>query len=253
MALRPRRGDYMTVRAQDQVGEQARAAVAAGRTALDEVESKRLLRTIGVPVTDPVVAGSADDAAAAAERLGYPVALKVVSAQILHKTKAGGVILGVCDANGVRQAFDAIRDNVRSTQPDAEISGVAIEAMDRPGLEVITGLQRDPTFGAVVVFGLGGTLVELIDDVAMRVMPFERSDAEAMVGEIRGARLLHGYRDQPPRDVAALVDLILALRTLATMEIESVDLNPVHVHGTGEGVLVLDASVVLAGGGAAGD
>lgn len=214
-------------------------------TQLTEVAAKQWLHDIGIPVSRPEVAGSADDAVAAAERIGYPVVLKVVSESITHKSDHGGVVLDVRDQQQVRLAFESISANAVAAYPDAVIEGIAVEAMARSGLEVIIGLQRDPTFGPTVVFGLGGTLVELLADVSMRVVPFHRTDAARMIGEIRAAPLLRGFREHPPRDVAAIEDIIVRLGELAA-EVESVDLNPVIVYE--KGVLVVDASITLRGG-----
>jgi acyl-CoA synthetase (NDP forming) len=172
--------------------------------------------------------------------------LKVVSESITHKSDHGGVVLDVRDQQQVRLAFESISANAVAAYPDAVIEGIAVEAMARNGLEVIIGLQRDPTFGPTVVFGLGGTLVELLADVSMRVVPFHRTDAARMIGEIRAAPLLHGFREHPPRDVAAVADIIVRLGELAELaEIESVDLNPVIVYE--KGALVVDASITLRG------
>lgn len=224
-----------------------RAAVADGRTALTEVEAKRLLGELGVPVSRPEVATTPHEAVAAAARVGYPVALKVVAASITHKSEYGCVVLDVRDEQGVRAAFDRILANAGAAVPDAVVEGVAVEAMAPAGLEVIVGLQRDPTFGPTVVFGLGGTLVELLADVAMRVVPFTDADAAAMVDEIRGAALLRGYRDRPPADVAAVTRIIRQVGALGAADgIASVDLNPVIVYE--RGAIVVDALITLRGG-----
>lgn len=222
------------------------AALAAGRTALTEVEAKRVLGDLGVPVSRPEIATTPAEAVAAAGRTGYPVVLKVVAEAITHKSEHGCVALGIRDEQGVRIAFDAVTANARAAFPDVVPDGVAVEAMALPGLEVIVGLQRDPTFGPTVVFGLGGTLVELLADVSMRVVPFTAGDATAMIDEIRGARLLRGYRDQPPRDVAAVARIVRQVGTLGAVDgIAAVDLNPVIVYE--RGVLVVDALITLRG------
>ncbi|HEX5404958.1 MAG TPA: acetate--CoA ligase family protein [Pseudonocardiaceae bacterium] len=217
-------------------------------TVLTEVAAKALLHDIGIPVSRPEVARDADEALAAAERIGYPVVLKVVSESITHKSDHGCVILNVRDEHQARQAFDSISANATAAYPDAVIEGIAVEAMARSGLEVIVGLQRDPTFGPTVVFGLGGTLVELLADVSMRVAPFRRTDAARMIGEIRAAPLLRGFREHPPRDTAAVEEIIVRLGELAEDDdIESVDLNPVIVFEQGAGAVVVDALITLRG------
>jgi acyl-CoA synthetase (NDP forming) len=231
------------------VSRQLTDAVAAGRTTLTEVAAKQLLHDFGIPVSRPEVAHDADEAAEAAERIGFPVVLKVVSEAITHKSDHGGVVLDVRDQRQARRAFERISGNALTAYPDAVIEGVAVEAMARSGLELIIGLQRDPTFGPTVVFGLGGTLVELLADVSMRVAPFGRTDAARMIGEIRAAPLLRGFRENPPRDVAAIEEIIVSLGKLAVLdEIESVDLNPVIVFEQGAGAIVVDASITLRGG-----
>lgn len=225
-----------------------RAASAGGR-GLNEVAAKALLAELGVPVSRPRLVTGTEDAVRAARETGYPVALKVVSAQILHKSDAGCVVLDVADDERVRSAVTEIHANASRAFPGATVDGIAVEAMARPGLEVFVGLQRDPTFGPAVLFGLGGTLVELLDDVALRVLPVTRSDAAEMLEEIKGARLLRGFRGHPARDAEAVIDVLLATAKLAEIpEIESADLNPVIVREAGHGATVVDAAIVLGDG-----
>jgi succinyl-CoA synthetase beta subunit len=224
-------------------------AASDGARSLNEVEAKALLAELGMPVSRPQLVTDAEAAVRAARKIGYPVVLKIVSAQILHKSDAGCVILDVADDEQVRSAVTAITASASSAVPDATIDGIAVEAMARAGLEVFIGLQRDPTFGPTVLFGLGGTLVELLDDVSLRVLPVTRADAEAMLDDVRGARLLRGFRGHPARDAAAVIDVLLAMQKLAEIpQIESVDLNPVIVHEAGDGAIVVDAAIVLGDG-----
>jgi acyl-CoA synthetase (NDP forming) len=226
-------------------------ARAAGRSSLDAAECRALLEAYGVPVVPQTIAADPADAVAFAERAGYPVALKVVSPDILHKTDVGGVLLGVADADGVRAGFARVVENARCARPDADIRGVLVQPMVTGGQEVIVGVTRDPTFGPLVMFGLGGVYVEALKDVSFRLAPLARADAEEMIGEVRAARLLAGLRGAPPADGAALVDAIVRIGRLAAdcPEIAEMDVNPLAVFATGQGALALDARVVLAGAG----
>ncbi len=220
--------------------------LSAGRGALNEVEAKDILRAAGLPVVATAWARSADEAAALAEQLGYPVAAKVISPQILHKSDVGGVRLGLADSAAVRQAFADLQA-VAAAVPEAEFQGVAIQPMAAPGLELVLGAHRDPQFGPVVLFGLGGIFVEVLEDVALRVAPLREVDAREMLDEIRGRALLDGVRGQPPVDRAALVAALLRLSELMLREpaIDSIDLNPVF--GYPDGILAVDARIVLRG------
>jgi acyl-CoA synthetase (NDP forming) len=213
---------------------------------LDEIEAKTLLRAAGLPAIETSLARSADDAVALAERLGYPVAAKVVSPQVVHKSDVGGVRLGLVDAASVRDAFDAF-ERIVAGLPGAGLEGASIQPMARPGLELVLGMNRDPLFGPVLLFGLGGIFVEVLHDVALRLAPLTEVDAREMVDEIRGRALLDGARGQPPVDRAAIVAALLGLSRLAVerQEIESIDLNPVL--GYQDGLLAVDARVVLRG------
>jgi len=179
-----------------------------------------------------------------AHRLGFPVALKIDSPDILHKSDAGGVKLNLRSAQDVRKAFDEMMEGIRSAHPEARVNGVVVTAMAAPGLEVILGMNRDPQFGPVVIFGLGGIAVELFRDVAMRLLPVTRSDALDMIREIKSAALLDGYRGHPPVDKEALADAIVKLAELAEKDEDllEIDLNPVFAYS--EGLVVADARIL---------
>ncbi len=179
-----------------------------------------------------------------AHRLGFPVALKIDSPDILHKSDVGGVKLNLRSAQDVRKAFDEMMDGIRSAHPEARVNGVVVTAMAAPGLEVILGMNRDPQFGPVVIFGLGGIAVELFRDVAMRLLPVTRSDALDMIREIKSAALLDGYRGHPPVDKEALADAIVKLAELAEKDEDllEIDLNPVFAYS--EGLVVADARII---------
>lgn len=220
--------------------------------ALSEPDAKRLLARYGVPVTREEVATSAAEAVAAAQRIGLPVALKIVSPDIPHKSDAGLVRLGIATAAQVAAVHDELLARARARFPDARLDGVLVEEMVSGGVETILGVTVDPQFGPVVLFGLGGVLVEVLEDVALRPLPIGRADAEAMLSELRGRRILDGVRGGPACDVPAIVDAILAVARLADEHrdvIAELDVNPLMVFPAGHGVQALDALVVLRGGG----
>jgi acyl-CoA synthetase (NDP forming) len=210
-----------------------------GGPILNEVESKDLLRQAGLPVIETRLARTADEAVGQATAFGYPVVLKVVSPEVIHKSDAGGVRLRLGDEAAVRSAF---ADLARAPG----FVGVAVQPMAAGGVELALGGHRDPQFGPVVLFGLGGVFVEALRDVALRVAPLSRVDAAEMLDEIRGRPLLEGARGQRPVDRGALLGVLCQLGDflLARPWIESVDLNPVLAGP--EGLSALDARVVLA-------
>jgi acetate---CoA ligase (ADP-forming) subunit beta len=216
-----------------------------GRTLLTEVESKQVLHEAGIPVALSVLARDAKEAMKAAEKTGFPVVLKVVSPDVAHKSDVGGVRLGLESKEDVEEAFDEIMDAVKAAQPDARIEGVAVQNMAPAGTEVIVGMSKDPQFGPVMMFGLGGILVEVLKDVAFRIVPLEPKDAREMVREIKGFPVLEGVRGQPPADIAALENLILKLSDFIEnhAEIEELDLNPVFAYP--DGALAVDARIVI--------
>jgi acyl-CoA synthetase (NDP forming) len=220
-----------------------------GRTLLTEVESKQVLHEAGIPVALSVLARDANEAAQAAEKTGFPVVIKVVSPDVAHKSDVGGVRLGLESSEDVEEAFDEIMEAVKAAQPDARIDGVAVQKMAPMGTEVIVGMSKDPQFGPVMMFGLGGILVEVLKDVAFRIVPLEPKDARAMVREIKGFPVLEGVRGQPPSDVAALENLILKLSEFieAHPEIDELDLNPVFAYP--DGALAVDARIVVGSAG----
>ena len=217
-----------------------------GRTILSEVEAKQLLAEAGIPVVEARLATSREDAVGTAGELGYPVALKVVSAQITHKSDVGGVKLNLASAEEVGAAFDSIMKAAGDAAPDATIDGVSVQRMAEPGIEVITGMTLDAQFGPVLMFGLGGVLVEVLKDVAFRVVPITPRDARQMVRDIQGFPVLQGHRGQEPTDLDALEGLLLKLSEFVEghPEIVELDLNPVFAYPTG--AVAADARIVLA-------
>ncbi|MBI5342866.1 MAG: acetate--CoA ligase family protein [Deltaproteobacteria bacterium] len=218
----------------------------AGGKALTPADSMRLLSESGFPVVPFLHAGSEEKAVLAARRIGYPVAMKVNSPDIAHKSDVGGVVLGIAGDDGIRQAFRDIALAVK--RAGARDEGVVVCAMAAPGREVIVGVARDLQFGPAVLFGMGGVLVEALGDVSLRVVPLSGRDAEEMIDRIRGSVLLRGYRGGSPSDTASLRDLLLKVSDFAAShpEVEELDLNPVIVYE--KGIAIVDARVVPAAG-----
>ena len=222
-------------------------ALGLGRATLSESESKKLLAAWGVASARQRLVTSAEEAALAAAQLGFPVALKIDSPDIPHKTEAGVVRLDLRDAAQVRTAFAEIMANAAAHAPRARTLGVSVQEMVE-GVEVIVGVSCDPQLGPVLLFGSGGVMVEVYDDVALRRCPITCAEAEAMIAEVKGARLLHGFRGRPPADLAALADTLVRVSHLA-MHLEDhlaeLDINPLMVSPQGEGVKAVDALIVL--------
>ncbi len=228
-------------------GTAAAAFSALPGHALTEFEALQLLGNAGLPVMPCAMAGTADEAAAAATKLGYPVVVKLSSRDITHKSDVGGVKLNLLDEAAVRLAFAAVIASAKAAEPDAQVDGVLVAPMVRGGVECILGVQRDPVFGPVVMFGIGGILVEAIKDVSFRVAPFDEDEARSMVDEIRARRILDGMRGAPPSDVEALVRALTALSQFAAVHadrLESLDLNPFVVLPQGAGAMALDAVLI---------
>lgn len=229
------------------MGEIVDRALAEGRRKLLEHEALELCAAAGIPVPKYFFARSVDEALEGAGSVGYPVVVKVVSPDIVHKSDVGGVALNVADREGLVRAFNAVVENVRRKVPGARIEGVLVQEMLRPALEVVVGAVRDAVFGPVIMFGLGGLFVEVLKDVSFRVAPVDPLDAEEMIREVRGYRLLEGYRGLPPRDLRALKELIVKVSELVSAEprIQELDLNPVMLFEEGGGAKVADARVIL--------
>jgi len=214
---------------------------------LSEPEALEVVERAGLPVIEHLTATSPDAAVAAANRLGYPVVLKVISRDIVHKTEVGGVELDLSDSEAVVAAYRRILDGVSRQAPRARVEGTLVCRMARPGVEAILGLTRDPQFGHVVMFGLGGIFVEIYRDVAFRLVPIAEKDAAEMIREIKGFPVLQGARGKGGTDLAAVVRSLLAISALAESrpDIEALDLNPVILYE--QGCVVVDAKLFVKG------
>jgi acetyltransferase len=226
---------------------------AEGRTALLENEAKALLKHHQAPVSVDSLATTSDEAADLAEAIRGPVAMKVVSPQVLHKSDAGGVKLGLSRKADVRKAFNQIVKNAKTYDPKAEIRGVIVAPMAGKGVEVIIGTKIDDQFGPVIMYGLGGVMVEILKDVSFRVLPISRLSAKKMTEETKSSPILDGVRGNPPHDRKALIKLLLLCSDIieAYPEIAEMDLNPVIIHEEGQGLTIVDARIILKPEGAA--
>ena len=221
-------------------------AVTLPATTPTEAEAKRLLATAGIQSAPEAECTGADAAVAAAEKFGYPVVMKILSPDILHKSEIGGVLLDVSDASGVRAGFALLLERAKTAAPMARIEGVLVAKQLKGGVECIMGIHRDPVFGPVAMFGLGGIFVEILKDVVFRRCPFGPDVAEDMIRSIKGAPLLLGARGRKKADVKALADTLSRLSAFAMMAgptLQSVDLNPVFAMPEGEGAFAVDAVV----------
>jgi acetyltransferase len=214
---------------------------------LTQAECRPIFECYRLPLLKSGVAQSADDAAAIAEQFGTPVVMKVMSADVVHKFDAGGVLLNIHGAQEAREGYDKIFKNVLKAVPKAKIDGVLIEEMARKGVEVILGASRDARFGPLMMFGLGGTLVEVLKDVSFRLAPMWQISADRMIRSIRSFKVLDGFRGNPPCDVDGIVDTLLRLSEMVCNhpEISELDINPLIVHAKGQGCSVADSRIML--------
>ncbi len=224
------------------------AARSEGRDALTEVEAKKVFALYDLPVTQTYLAKSEQEAVDLANKVGYPVVMKIVSPDLLHKSDAGGVKVNIKDDQSAREAFKTIMANAVAYKADANIHGIAIQEMAPWGTEVILGSINDPTFGPTMMFGLGGIFVEVLKDVTFRVTPVSMQQSQQMLSEIRAAPILAGVRGEAPRDREALAKVICSYSTMIldlADEISESDANPVLVYEEGRGVKVVDARIIL--------
>ena len=212
---------------------------------LTEVESKELLKKAGIPVIETKLARSKKEAISISKEIGFPVVLKVSSPDVIHKSDSGGVKLGLANATQVGKAFSEIISSVKKAYPKAQIQGVSVQLMASSGVEVIVGMSKDPQFGPVLMFGLGGVFVEVLKDVSFRIVPVTERDAREMIKEIKGYPILEGYRGQKPANIPALEKLIVKVSQFVEKnpQIKELDLNPVFAYP--DKAVAVDARIIL--------
>lgn len=215
---------------------------------MGEHEANQILQRYGFPTLPSRLVGNKFELAEAVEELGYPLAMKIISPQIIHKVDAGGVVLRIKSREEAEKAFDQIMAGAKKFNPQAEIKGILVEKMARRGVEVILGATRDPKFGPICMFGLGGTFVEVLKDVTFRLAPMWEVSADIMIQSIKAYKVLQGTRGMPPSDVAAIKDCLLRLSQLVSdhPEISELDINPLIVFPEGDGCVVADSRILLA-------
>ena len=215
------------------------------KRSLLETEAKELLREYGIPVPDFKLIKSEEEITELTKEINFPIVMKIVSPDIIHKTDAGGVKIGIKTEKEARIAYQEIIFKAKKYNKEAKISGVIVYPMVLQGTEIIIGIMKDPHFGPVIMFGLGGIFVEVLKDISFRILPIEERDAEEMINEIKGSKILKGVRGEYPKDIKAIKNLLLKISQLAleNPEISEIDLNPVFVFE--KGLQVIDARMIL--------
>jgi acyl-CoA synthetase (NDP forming) len=218
---------------------------ADGRSFLLENEAKNVCIEYDIPVTQLKIAKSAEEAEKYSKEIGYPVVFKILSPDVIHKFDVGGVILGINSQEEAKIAYNQILENVKTHKPDAKIYGILVQEMAPPATEVIVGAIKDPQFGPTIMFGLGGTFVEVMKDVSFRIAPITEEDAKEMITEIKAYPILQGFRGQSPRDLKEIIKILLNTSRLVMdhIEIKELDLNPVMVYS--KGAKTVDARIIL--------
>ncbi|MBN1682578.1 acetate--CoA ligase family protein [Candidatus Bathyarchaeota archaeon] len=220
-------------------------AKAEKRDFLFEHEAKQLCNLYGMPITAIEIAKTEEEAAIASKKIGYPIVLKIISPQVLHKSDAGGVLISLNDEKAVRTGFNTIISNIKKNVPTATIEGILVQEMAPKSTEVIIGSTNDPTFGPTLMFGLGGIFVEILKDVSFRLVPITKTDAEEMIEEIKAKKILEGARGNPKADKETIINILLATSKMLIEcpEIKELDMNPVLVYE--KGARIVDARVIL--------
>lgn len=220
-------------------------AAKEGRKSLLETEAKTLCMEYDIPVTRFKLAKDEEEAAKYATAIGFPIVLKIVSPDIVHKSDVGGVIVGIKNLRDVRTGYRQIVKNVKKHNPDAKIAGILVQEMAPAGTEVIVGSIKDPQFGPAIMFGLGGVFVEVLKDVTFRITPITEDEAAEMISEVKAYPLLKGYRNTPPADLKAITKILVNTSRLVTEhpEIKELDLNPIMVYE--KGAKAVDARIIL--------
>ena len=210
-----------------------------------ETEAKELLREYGISVPDFKLIKSEDEIVGLAKEINFPLVMKIISPDIIHKTEAGGVKVGIKDEKEAKAAYQEIIYKVKKYKKEAKISGVIAYSMIPQETEIIIGMMKDPCFGPTIMFGLGGIFVEILKDISFRILPLEERDAEEMISEIKGYQILKGIRGETPKDVKSIRDVLMKISQLVmeNPEIKEIDLNPVFVFN--QGLQVVDARMIL--------
>ena len=217
----------------------------AEKRSLLETEAKELLKAYGIPIPDFQLIKSEDEIAGLAKEINFPVVMKIVSPDIIHKTDAGGVKLNIKDETEARLAYQEIISKTKKYNKEAQVFGVITYSMIPKATEIIIGMMKDPHFGPVAMFGMGGIYVEVLKDVSFRIIPLEERDAKEMITKIKGYEILKGIRGEPPRDIPAIEEVLMKVSklTMENPEINEIDLNPIFVFE--KGLQVVDARMIL--------
>jgi len=220
-------------------------ARAEGRKFLLEHEAKTVCKEYGIPITALKIAKNAEDAAKYSEEIGYPIVFKIISPDVIHKFDVGGVILNINTPEEAKKAYNQIIENVKKHNPNSKIDGILVQEMAPCATEVIVGAIKDPQFGPTLMFGLGGTFVEVMKDISFRIAPITEEDAKEMISEIKAYPILRGCRGQPPADIKTLAKILLSTSKLVmeNQDIKELDLNPVVVYENG--AKTVDARIIL--------
>ena len=215
------------------------------KTQLTEIEAKELLKEAGIPVIETKLARTKKEAISLSKGMGFPVVLKIASPEIIHKSDSGGVKLQLTNVTQVSKAYSEIMSSIRRNHSRVIIEGVSVQKMARPGVEVIVGMSQDAQFGPVLMFGLGGILVEVLKDVSFRIVPVTREDANEMIREIKGYSLLQGYRGQESVDISSLEQIIVKVSEFVerSPQVKELDLNPIFAYK--DGAVAVDARIIL--------
>lgn len=217
----------------------------AEKRSLLETEAKELLREYGIPVPDFKLIKSEEEITGLAKKINFPIVMKIVSPDIIHKTDAGGVKLNIKNETEARLAYREIISKAKKYNKETKISGAIVYTMVPQGTEIIIGMMKDPHFGPVIMFGLGGIFVEVLKDISFRILPIEERDTREMITEIKGYEILKGTRGKPPRDIKAIEEVLMKVSklTIENPEINEIDLNPIFVFE--KGLQVVDARMIL--------
>jgi acyl-CoA synthetase (NDP forming) len=212
-----------------------------------EHEAYNILKAYGFPVIQALLSKNPEEAAAFSQQIGYPVVLKIASPDVLHKYDFGGVKLNIKTPDEARQAFEDIRKNVLEKKPEADIRGIIVEHMAGPGKEIILGMNHDPQFGPILMFGMGGIYVEALEDVSFRLAPIRELTAQMMISKTKTHKILNGYRGGPVYDIEAIEECLKRLSQLVSdfHSIKELDINPLIVYEKGNGCAIVDARIIL--------